>query len=171
MTPPTLATTGLPAIVVTNVLPILAPESATVRLFAKCRRVSLDGISSIIFPYIAPGVLPVYVIEGGPMPVVKRSTTGTKLGPPKKILVGAGISEELEQAGPEPASVTIGRAIDTDIRRSLDSTTFDNAADDGTRPAGLLNGVTPITSTAGGGLNALDGDAEKSRRGHRRRRR
>jgi hypothetical protein len=40
----------------------------------------------------------------------------------------------------------------------LDSTLFGTQADDGVRPAGLLNGVSALTSTAGGGLNALIGD-------------
>jgi hypothetical protein len=35
---------------------------------------------------------------------------------------------------------------------------FDNIAGAGTRPSGLLNGVTPIAATAGGGVNAMAGD-------------
>lgn len=35
---------------------------------------------------------------------------------------------------------------------------FSTTAADTTRPAGILNGVTPLTATAGGGLAALTGD-------------
>jgi hypothetical protein len=155
VTPPT--TNDLPAIVATNVLPIIAPKSATVRLFAKCRRDSLDGISKIFFPYIAPGAPRVYVVEGGPMPLVRRSTTGTTLGPTRKILVGAAVSIELEEQS-EAASETIGIAIEADITRSLDSLTFDAGADDGVRPAGLLHGLTAQPASNGTGLAAISED-------------
>jgi hypothetical protein len=41
---------------------------------------------------------------------------------------------------------------------ALDSTMFDNNPADATRPPGLLNGVTPLTATTGGGANAAATD-------------
>src|SRR5262249_42526083 len=55
----------------------------------------------------------------------------------------------------ESASTIIGSVMSLAVSRSLDATLLDTAAADATRPAGLLNGVTPVTATAGGGLSAL----------------
>lgn len=44
---------------------------------------------------------------------------------------------------------------------STDAVVFDNVAASAIRDAGLLNGVSPITATAGGGLTALVGDVGK----------
>ncbi len=52
----------------------------------------------------------------------------------------------------------IGRALADAASKQLDVVVFDNVAGAGTRPSGLLNGVTPITATAGGGVNAMAGD-------------
>jgi hypothetical protein len=92
------------------------------------------------------------------MPIVRRTSSGATLGPSRKILVGAAVSEELENSGPEAASEVIGRSIEDDISRSLDALTFDDLPDDGVRPAGLLNGLTALTPTAGSGLDAISGD-------------
>src|SRR5262249_51985266 len=43
----------------------------------------------------------------------------------------------------------------------LDATMFDANAGDATRPPGLLNGVAPLTPTAGGGANAFAADVKQ----------
>jgi hypothetical protein len=93
--------------------------------------------------------------EGAPHPVVDGSTNAATVGPVKKILIGAGITEELQNANPETATAIIGRVLSEAAAKSLDAYVFDNVAGDAVRPPGLLNGVTPIAATAGGGTNAM----------------
>ena len=51
---------------------------------------------------------------------------------------------------PETASTVIGRALADAVAKAVDSAVFDDVAADSTRPAGLLNGVTPLTAAAAG---------------------
>ena len=82
----------------------------------------------------------------------------TLIGPVRKILIGTAVTNELETAGPETASEVIGRQLETDTTLSLDAMTFDAAADDGIRPAGLLYGLSSLTPDAGSGLDAISKD-------------
>jgi hypothetical protein len=117
----------------------LAPGSAAVKLFARSLQLDFAG-------------------EGAPHPVVDGSTNAATVGPVKKILIGAGITEELQNANPETATAIIGRVLSEAAAKSLDAYVFDNVAGDAVRPPGLLNGVTPIAATAGGGTNAMAKD-------------
>ncbi len=65
---PISTASGLPSVVAVNVLPSLAPMSAAVRLFAKCRRVNLDGISQVFVPRGVPGPTRIFIAEGAPSP-------------------------------------------------------------------------------------------------------
>jgi hypothetical protein len=53
------------------------------------------------------------------------------------------------------------QAIQEDTAVSLDSVLLDTNAATVVRPAGLFNGVAPLTPTAGGGFNALVGDLKQ----------
>ena len=130
VTPMTVESSGLPVVVAVNILPLIAPKSAATRLFARCRRVSLDGVSRIFFPridYDPDVVMPIYIGEGGGVLILTRSVVGTTHGPTKKILVGAG------RLGGDGEGGTGGGErlhrqcnFEADIMRSLDATpTFD----------------------------------------------
>jgi hypothetical protein len=54
----------------------------------------------------------------------------------------------LNEASPETAATVIGRVLADASNASIDRTAFDTNPSDGTRPAGLLNGVTPTTASA-----------------------
>jgi hypothetical protein len=136
----------------------LAPQSAAVRLFALCQRVDMAGIYELHVPAATTSPVPVFIGEGLPAPMKEAVIAPTIIGPVRKMLVGTGITSELEFAVPETASVIIGRLLSEQAGKSLDAVLFDNVAADTTRPAGLLNGVTPITATAGGGLVAIATD-------------
>jgi len=47
------------------------------------------------------------------------------------------------------------------VGRALDATVFSSSASTATAPAGILNGVSALTATAGGGLDALSSDLAK----------
>jgi hypothetical protein len=84
------------------------------------------------------------------------------VGPARKLCFIVPLTRELDEATPETGSVILGRLLDEAAAKSLDSYVFDAVAADATRPAGLLNGVTPLVSTvAGSGISAAAGDISK----------
>jgi hypothetical protein len=136
----------------------LAPGSAAVKLFARSLQLDFAGVHQFSVPRGVATPLPIFVAEGAPHPVVDGSTNAAVVGPVKKILIGAGITEELQNATPETATTIIGRVLSEAAAKSLDVYVFDNAAGDAVRPAGLLNGVAPLPPTAGGGTSAMAKD-------------
>jgi hypothetical protein len=101
---------------------------------------------------------PVFVGEGLPHPVGQGVMNRVIVGPCHKMLMGAAITNELEFAAVESATAIIGRLLSEQASKSLDAVLFDNVASSAIRPAGLLNSVTPIAATSGGGVNAMTTD-------------
>jgi hypothetical protein len=81
--------------------------------------------------------------------VLTWSFVKNALGPVRKILVFAGVSEELESASPQNASQVIGRVLSDATNKSVDAICFDANAGTAVRPPGLLNDLTPITPASG----------------------
>jgi hypothetical protein len=150
-----------PAYTPTTMLPNLAPSSAAIKLFNACMVLDLSGVSSIRVPHTVTTPVPVFIPEGNAAPVVQFSLVGTTVGPVKKLLLMAAASRELQNATPGTASAVIGNVLNAAIAKSLDAIAFGTAAATSAQPAGLLNGVTPITATAStsiGGLAAMADD-------------
>jgi hypothetical protein len=142
-----------------SVLIGLAPQSAAARLFAlQVLKLDFAGVNQFSIPSPSSAPVPLFVGEGNPMPVGQGNFAPVIVGPVRKMLVGSVVTGELEFAQAETASAIIGRVMSEQAGKSLDAVVFDTNAADSVRPAGLLNGVTPITPTAGGGLNALAQD-------------
>ena len=152
------STSSYPTFTTAVTLPALAPQSAAVRLFANALKVDLTGVASITVPYAATQPQVGFVAEGSPAPLPQFSLAGVTVGPARKLLVLSAVTGELENSTPETASAVIGRMLADATAKALDSAVFSNVAADSTRPGGLLNGVSAITATAGGGLAALVGD-------------
>jgi hypothetical protein len=131
----------------------IAPASAASRLFEHERTIKLDfkGVAEYRIPRGSLTPQPIFIAEGAPMPMSQLALTSATIGPPRKILLGTAISNEVEFLSANTASSIIGTIIAEQAARSLDAAVFDAAAADATRPAGLLNGVTPITATPAGG--------------------
>jgi hypothetical protein len=75
--------------------------------------------------------------------MVQATIANSTVGPTHKILIGSAVTGELEASSAESAATIIGNILADSASRSLDKYVFDNVAADATRPAGLLNGVTP----------------------------
>lgn len=135
----------------------LAPLSAGARLVAAGARVTLNGTASITFPgrSSTPAALP-WVGEGEPIPVRRIDLTGATLGPAKKMATIAVHSRELARSS--AAEAVFVQLLREDAAATLDAAMFNDAAATDDNPAGLLNGVTPITATAGGGATAMKAD-------------
>jgi hypothetical protein len=136
----------------------IAPQSAAVQLFRHALQLDFSNVHQFFFPRGSLTPQPIFIGEGQPMPMVKLTTTGTIVGPIKKIMIGSAVTSQLEDATPEAASAIVGNALSEAVAGSLDATAFDNVASDDVRPAGLLHDVAPLAPTSGGGLNAMTSD-------------
>ena len=66
----TQETSGLPLVTKVDMLPVLAPMSAAVRLFTRCTRVNLDGVYDVAVPRGTSNTTPPFVGEGMPAPAI-----------------------------------------------------------------------------------------------------
>jgi hypothetical protein len=143
---------GLPAVAPTVTWRSLAPGAAAWKLFdhPSALRLDLSDLQTLSMANIAglPPV-PMFVDEADPAPVMQWTWSKTTLGPTKKILAVAVVTDELERATPESAAAIMGRVLSDASQKSIDTIAFDATAGSDIRPAGLLNGVAAISpSTA-----------------------
>jgi hypothetical protein len=152
-----IAITGEPAIspqnVVTDFVLGLQRLSGAAQLIAAGLRPSLQGIQTLKIPYdTSPvGDEPTFVGEGLPIPVPQMAFATTPLGPPKKLQTIRALTDELVQHSIPSAEMVIRALLTEAVARALDKAIFSNTAASAIRPAGILNGVTPIGATANTG--------------------
>jgi hypothetical protein len=143
------STTSFPSNDQVGTLRSVAPGSAALKLFDAGVKFDLTGVTTVRVPFV-PG-LPtkaVFVGEGQPAPAIQFGTAAAIVGPARKVLVISGVTQELEEALPETASAVIGTVLANAANASLDKVAFDANPGDAVRPAGLLNGATPLTPSA-----------------------
>ena len=90
-----------------------------------------------------------WVGEGAPKPVRRASFSSITLSPFKLAVIST-FSEEMAMYSTPAIEGIIRQAMQDDTSVALDTYLIDNVAASATRPAGLLNGVTPLTATAAG---------------------
>jgi hypothetical protein len=91
-----------------------------------------------------------FVAEGEPGPVTNLATSSAILGPVCKVLILAAVSGELQSGSAEMAEKVIGAALAISVEQSQDAKLFSaDAPVAETSPAGLLYGLTPLTSIGG----------------------
>jgi hypothetical protein len=157
-----LTTSGFAQIQSVRVLPQLAPDCTSSKLLAMGRQFDLTGISSFKLPWIGytgRPATPMFVSEGSPAPVPQLATSAAILGPVCKVMILAGVSGELQSASAETAERVISEALAISVEQAQDQKLFSaDPAVAGTSPAGLLNGLTPLTSvgTTGGAAAVAD---------------
>jgi hypothetical protein len=117
----------------------------------------LANNSGVLVPALLPSADVVrFTAEGQPISVAPLSVGGPILRPFKVAGIIALTRETLQSTAAEPIVRTMLRES---VGLRLDAAMFSTAAAvAGERPAGLLNGVTPLTPTAGGGDDAMDRD-------------
>lgn len=101
---------------------------------------------------------PTFVAEGGPIPASLGNFNAVTVGPTSKLAMIASVTSELKHYSAESAEMIVTDLMDDAASRALDAAVFSTAAGSAVRPAGLLNGISPITPTAGGGVAALTAD-------------
>jgi hypothetical protein len=127
----------------------LAPESAASRLISMGLSLSLPpGAKEGKYPIRSgsPVKMP-WVAEGAPIPM-RANTIGTvTIGPPKKFGVIVTMTRELAKRS--EASEIFETLLREEAALSLDAAYFSTDAASASDHAGLLNGVTPLTSSTG----------------------
>lgn len=110
----------------------------------------------------APGDLrAAWIGEGAAIPV-RRGSFGAVTLAPKKVGVISEYSREMAMYSTPNIEQLIRDGIIEDTADTLDGSMLDNVASSAARPAGLLNGVAPITGTTGTDYAAMVGDMQKA---------
>ena len=157
-----ISTTSAPTLAVNRLgsfLRSIQPQSAAAQLFQRVARYNLLGTNTITLPKLASDFpAPAWVAESGAIPVFRGTFAANTLGPAKKLAALAGVSHELQSLSAENAVQIVTEAMEDAAAKALDASLFASTAATATQPAGLLNGVTASSGTAGGGQAALVGD-------------
>jgi HK97 family phage major capsid protein len=90
-----------------------------------------------------------WVGEGAPKPVKRIGLSSVTLSPHKMAVITT-FTEEMALYSTPAIEGLLRKAMADDTRESLDGYLIDSVAASATRPAGLLNGVTPITAASTG---------------------
>jgi HK97 family phage major capsid protein/HK97 family phage prohead protease len=116
-----------------------------------------NGVVSIPARAATPSVAGSFVGQGAPIPVRQAGFSATSLTPKKMAVITTFTREIAEKSTPDIEQV-LRNAIQEDTGVAIDTVLLDANAATTIRPAGLRNGVTGGTPTAGGGFNALVAD-------------
>ena len=143
----------------TDLMPILMPQALLTRLAPKGLTLSFGQTGRIIIPTRnrTPSLAGSFVGEGMAIPVRQGMFTSQTLTPKKMAVISTWTREMGDHSIPAIEGL-IREAIQQDTSVAIDSVLIDVNPATTIRPAGLLNGVTGQTPTAGSGLAAVVGD-------------
>lgn len=133
-------------------------DSAGAALLNAAAKYDLAGRIQVSLPKAVSTGAAAWILEGAPIPVPQANLTAPILGPPKKLAIIETITREVAESGAPNGEITIGIILQDAIKAQLDLSLFSNTAVSSSQPAGLLNGLTPLTASTGGGIGAALGD-------------
>ena len=138
---------------------LLIPASVYPGLSARGLRLNFGraGVISIPTRGPTPNIAGAFVLQGNPIPVKQGIFSAVTLTPKKMGVISTFTREIAEHSTPAVEGL-IRDAMTEDTSVSLDTILLDATAATTTRPAGIRNGVSVTTATAGGGFAALVGD-------------
>lgn len=144
---------------VADFMELLIPASVYPGLAARGLRLNFgrSGIISIPTRSATPTIAGSFVAQGAPIPVRQGAFASVTLTPKKMAVISTFTREIAEHSTPAIEGL-IRNAMQEDTSVSLDTILLDATAASTTRPAGIREGVTVTTATAGGGFAALVGD-------------
>jgi HK97 family phage prohead protease len=137
----------------------LMPNSVFPRLSGYGLSLSFGRGGRIVIPTRnrTPTIAGSFVGEGQPIPVRQGQFLAQTLVP-KKMAVITVWTREIDEHSIPAIEGLLQQAIQEDTAVSLDSVLLDTNPATAVRPAGLFNGITPITAATGGGFTALVAD-------------
>lgn len=116
-----------------------------------------NGVVSLPARSSGTSVAGSFVGQGAPIPVRQAAFSATALTPKKMAVITTFTREIAEKSTPDIEQV-LRQAIQEDTGVAIDTILMDAGAATVIRPAGLRNGITAGTPTAGGGFAALVAD-------------
>jgi hypothetical protein len=130
--------------------------SAAASLFARALHVDLTGVAAVLVPgRIADAASAgAWVREAAAIPVTMLNFRSVVLEP-RKLAVVTAFSREMAESS--NAEAVVRQTLSEASGLALDAALLSNAPGDDTRPAGLLNGIAPLTP-APAGPNAMAQD-------------
>ena len=143
-------------------MPALLPQSVYGPLATQGMRLTFGRYGAINIPTrsLATTIAGSFVGEGLPIPVRQGLFTTQQLTPKKMAVISTWTREMDEHSVPQ-ISALIQQAIQQDTSVAIDTILLDTNAKTTIRPAGLRNGISGLTATAGGGFAALVGDLKQ----------
>jgi HK97 family phage major capsid protein len=98
-----------------------------------------------------------FVAQGAPIPVRQGGFSAVTLTPKKMGVITTMTREITEHSTPQIEAI-LRQAMMEDTAVAIDTVLLDATAASTTRPAGLKNGISKVSPTAGGGIAAFVGD-------------
>jgi HK97 family phage major capsid protein/HK97 family phage prohead protease len=146
----------------TDFMDLLLPSSILPRLAGYGMALSFGAAGRIIIPTRSrtPSLAGSFVGEGMAIPV-RQGLFSSQTLTPKKVAVISTWTREMQDHSIPAIEGLLREAVQMDTSIAIDTVLIDTNAATTIRPAGLLNGLTPLTPTAGGGLTALTGDLKQ----------
>ena len=140
----------------------LYPKAVYPRLSGYGMSLSFGTAGKIVIPTraITPTIAGSFVGEGLPIPVRQGLFTSQTLTP-KKMAVITTFTREISEHSVPAIEGILRNGVQEDTAISLDSVLLDANPATVVRPAGILNGISGLTATAGGGFAALTGDIKQ----------
>jgi len=138
---------------------LLYPASVWPGLSSRGLRMSFGRNGTVNIParVSTPTIAGAFVGQGSPIPVKQGAVTSTPLTPKKMAVISTWTREAQMHTNPQIEGL-IRQWIQEDTSAALDAVLLDATAASALRPAGIRNGVSVTTATAGGGFTALIGD-------------
>jgi HK97 family phage prohead protease len=148
--------------IVEGLMPQLMPSAVYPTLSGMGLRLTFGRNGRIVVPTrsATPTVAGSFVGEGAPIPVRQAAFTSTPLTP-KKMAVITTWTREMDEHSVPAIEGLLREAIQQDTAVAIDTILLDATAASAIRPAGIRNGVSGLTPTAGGGFTALVGDLKQ----------
>ena len=125
----------------------LLPESVFVQLRGRGTEYTIAGGSIIRAPTWSPTATGKFIDQGAPIPVSKFTFGSLSLGPKKAANIVV-VSDEMVSGSPVDVEATLRTILSESIGLMIDAVLLGSGAATTAAPAGLLNGVTPITASA-----------------------
>jgi len=161
-TPATTTTIGwakeLAATSILDLVQSITSLSAAAEVIDGGLKTNLDGVAELRIPacVLNAAAAGAWVAEGQPTPVHALSFSNAAILHPRRLSVISIFTREMAESSniENITRQTLGEATGL----ALDQKMFSADAASANAPAGLFNGVTPLTPTTGGGLTAMEGD-------------